>query len=47
VVEKLTARNAALDFAVTRRSVLTRGIDVNALVGRNFHIGDILCRAHA
>jgi hypothetical protein len=44
VVEELTARNAALDFAATRRNVLTRGIDVNALVGRNFRIGDTQCR---
>jgi MOSC domain-containing protein YiiM len=44
VVEELTARNAALDFASTRRNVLTRGIDVNALVGRDFYIGDVRCR---
>jgi hypothetical protein len=29
-------------FAATRRNVLTRGIDVNALVGRTFRIGDVL-----
>lgn len=44
VVEDLTARDAALDFASTRRNVLTRGIDVNALVGRDFRIGDVRCR---
>ena len=33
----------AFDFASTRRNVLTRGIDVNALVGRRFRIGDVLC----
>lgn len=44
VVEELTARDAALDFASTRRNILTRGIDVNALVGRDFLIGDIHCR---
>jgi MOSC domain-containing protein YiiM len=44
VVEELTARNAALDFTSTRRNVLTRGIDVNALVGRDFYIGDVHCR---
>jgi MOSC domain-containing protein YiiM len=32
-----------LGFAGTRRNVLTRGIDVNALVGRTFRIGDVLC----
>ena len=45
VVQELTARDAALDFASTRRNVLTRGLDVNALVGREFTIGDVRCRA--
>lgn len=44
VVEELTARDAALDFGSTRRNVLTRSIDVNALVGREFTIGDVRCR---
>lgn len=44
VVEELTARDAQLDFASTRRNVLTRGIDVNALVGREFTIGNVRCR---
>ena len=44
VVEDLTARDASLDFASTRRNVLTRGIDVNDLVGRDFTIGDVQCR---
>jgi MOSC domain-containing protein YiiM len=44
VVEEITTRNAALDFLSTRRNILTRGIDVNALVGREFYIGDIRCR---
>ena len=44
VVEDLTTRDAALDFVSTRRNVLTRGIDVNALVGRDFMIGDVRCR---
>jgi hypothetical protein len=44
VVEGLTTRDAAFDFASTRRNVLTRGIDVNALVGRDFTIGDVHCR---
>jgi hypothetical protein len=44
VVEDLTARDARLDFASTRRNVLTRGIDVNALVGRDFFIGGVHCR---
>lgn len=44
VVEELTARDAAHDFTSTRRNVLTRGIDVNALVGRDFWISDVHCR---
>ena len=44
VVQELTARDAALDFASTRRNVLTRGIDVNALVGRDFTVGGVRCR---
>jgi hypothetical protein len=43
VVEEITARDAHLDFASTRRNILTRGIDVNALVGRDFSIGDVRC----
>jgi len=34
----------ALHAAETRRNVLTRGIDVNALVGKRFRIGDVECR---
>jgi MOSC domain-containing protein YiiM len=43
VLEEMAAAGQALDFAGTRRNVLTRGIDVNALVGRRFRIGDVLC----
>ena len=43
VLDELAAAGHALDFAGTRRNVLTRGIDVNALVGRRFRIGDVLC----
>ena len=32
-----------LSAAESRRNVLTRGIDVNALVGRRFRIGDVEC----
>jgi hypothetical protein len=32
-----------VDLAASRRNVATRGIDVNALVGRRFRIGDVLC----
>ncbi|SDS57783.1 hypothetical protein SAMN04488543_1990 [Friedmanniella luteola] len=44
VVEELTAADAALTFTSTRRNVLTRGIDVNALVGRAFSLGEVRCR---
>ncbi len=43
VLDELTAAGHTVDFAATRRNVLTRGIDVNALVGRRFRIGDVLC----
>jgi hypothetical protein len=43
VLDELAAAGQALDFSGTRRNVLTRGIDVNTLVGRRFRIGDVLC----
>ena len=43
VLDDLTAVGHPVDFAATRRNVLTRGIDVNALVGHTFRIGDVLC----
>lgn len=43
VLDEMAAAGQVLDFAGTRRNVLTRGIDVNALVGRRFRIGDVLC----
>ena len=33
----------SLTAAETRRNVVTRGIDVNALVGKRFRIGDVEC----
>ena len=33
-----------LSAAETRRNVLTPGIDVNALVGKRFRVGDVECR---
>jgi hypothetical protein len=42
-LDEVTAAGPVLDFAGTRRNVLTRGIDVNALVGRRFRIGDVEC----
>ena len=47
VLDDLAATGRPLDFAATRRNVLTRGIDVNALVGRRFRIGDVECEGPA
>ena len=33
----------ALEPRATRRNVLTRGIDVNELVGKRFRVGDVEC----
>jgi hypothetical protein len=44
VLDELTAAGHTVDFPATRRNVLTRGIDVNALVGRTFRIGEVLCQ---
>jgi MOSC domain-containing protein YiiM len=33
----------ALSAAASRRNVLTRGIDLNALVGRRFTVGELVC----
>lgn len=43
VLDELAAAGHTVDFAGARRNVLTRGFDVNALVGRTFRIGDVLC----
>ena len=32
-----------IDHAESRRNVLTRGIDLNALVGRRFRVGSVEC----
>lgn len=36
--------DVSVEPPATRRNVLTRGIDVNDLVGRRFRIGDVECR---
>jgi MOSC domain-containing protein YiiM len=33
----------SVEAAAMRRNVLTRGIDVNELVGKRFRIGDVVC----
>ena len=43
VLDEVAASGPPLNFAGTRRNVLTRGIDVNALVGRRFRVGQVLC----
>jgi MOSC domain len=43
VLDELAAAGGTLDFAGSRRNVLTRGIDLTALIGRTFRIGDVLC----
>jgi MOSC domain-containing protein YiiM len=43
-VEALESEHGlSLEPAATRRNVLTRGIDLNALVGRRFRVGDVEC----
>ncbi len=46
VVDTLSADDPRLGFLQTRRNVLTRGIDVNALVGQDFTIGEVRCHGH-
>jgi MOSC domain-containing protein YiiM len=36
--------DVTVEPAATRRNVLTRGIDVNELVGKRFRIGDVECQ---
>src|SRR4051812_42822408 len=43
-LERLAAETGiVLSAAASRRNVLTRGVDVNALVGRRFRIGGVEC----
>lgn len=39
----LSTHNSELGFGDFRRSVVTSGIDLNALVGKQFKVGDSLC----
>lgn len=44
VLDELTLPGGAeLGYAEARRNVITRGVDLNALVGRRFRIGDVTC----
>jgi MOSC domain-containing protein YiiM len=43
-LEAMAAENGIeITAAESRRNVLTRGVDVNALVGKRFRIGDVEC----
>ena len=42
-VDALTAGDVQLAYAEARRNLVTRGIDLNALVGRRFRVGDVEC----
>jgi MOSC domain-containing protein YiiM len=43
-VEAMEAEHGiSLEARATRRNVVTRGVDVNALVGKRFRIGDVEC----
>jgi MOSC domain-containing protein YiiM len=44
-LERLARLGIELEPGQTRRNVTTRGIDLNALVGRRFRIGGIECEA--
>jgi hypothetical protein len=44
VLDELATTGSAVDFTSTRRNVLTRGIDLDVLIGRTFRLGDVLCR---
>lgn len=45
VLDSLTLPDGSqLGYAEARRNIVTRGIDLNALVGRRFRVGDVECR---
>jgi MOSC domain-containing protein YiiM len=43
-LERVAGEGLDIDAAATGRNVLTRGIDLNALVGRRFRVGEVECR---
>jgi MOSC domain-containing protein YiiM len=44
-LERVAAENGLqIDAAATGRNILTRGVDLNALVGRHFRVGALECR---
>ena len=42
-IEGMAESGIEIEPGESRRNVLTRGIDVNALVGRRFRVGDVEC----
>jgi MOSC domain-containing protein YiiM len=42
-LDALELPSGPLDHAAARRNVVTRGVDLNALVGRRFRVGDVVC----
>jgi MOSC domain-containing protein YiiM len=36
--------HVALDVGISRRNIVTRGVALNHLVGREFHIGEVIAR---
>ncbi|PCJ23064.1 MAG: hypothetical protein COA96_12750 [SAR86 cluster bacterium] len=39
----LAHNNAEIDYGDFRRNIITSGVDLNSLVGREFSIGDVRC----
>jgi MOSC domain-containing protein YiiM len=43
LVEAEALEDVGLSFAAARRNVVTRGVDLNALVGMRFRVGEVEC----
>ena len=43
-LEHVAAEGLDVDAAATGRNVLTRGVDLNGLVGKRFRVGELECR---
>jgi hypothetical protein len=43
VVDELALRSGGFGVGDARRNIVTRGVDLNALVGRRFRIGEVEC----
>jgi MOSC domain-containing protein YiiM len=44
IAEFNKSNGLAIEINATRRNFLTQGISLNELVGKNFHVGEVLCR---